>query len=60
MSHMKLSRRKLLKTTIRSVVGSMAIPYIITGSATGSERRPVAGNRITVGMIGVGGAWNGS
>ncbi len=55
MSDMKLSRRKLLKTTARSVVGSLALPYIITNPVTGGERRPAAGNRITIGMIGVGG-----
>jgi predicted dehydrogenase len=52
---MKLSRRRFIKTTARSIVGSLAIPYIITSSVKGVGRRPAAGNRITIGMIGVGG-----
>jgi len=47
----RLSRRRVLK----GAAAAVAAPYVITSSALGSAGRAAAGNRITLGHIGVGG-----
>jgi len=51
----KMTRRTLLK----GAAAAFAAPYIITSTALGANGRPSASNRITMGMIGVGGQGGG-
>jgi predicted dehydrogenase len=50
----KLTRRRFLKKAVFSGAGAFALPYIVTASSIGSNNRASAGERITVGCIGVG------
>ena len=50
-----MTRRTLLK----GAVAAFAAPYTITSTALGANGRPSASNRITMGMIGVGGQGGG-
>ncbi len=48
---MQFHRRQFLQ---RTVVGSLAAPWLIPSSAWGSEERPVPSQRVTTGYIGTG------
>ncbi len=48
------TRREFLRTTAASTVGATAVPYVLTSTALGGQGRPPAGERVTIGFIGVG------
>ncbi|MCH5376856.1 MAG: Gfo/Idh/MocA family oxidoreductase [Planctomycetes bacterium] len=48
-------RRDFLKRTTRASAALIAAPYVITSGALGSDERPAASDRISVGFIGLGG-----
>ncbi|MCE9553746.1 MAG: twin-arginine translocation signal domain-containing protein [Planctomycetes bacterium] len=52
------SRRDFLKTA-GAAGAALAIPYVITSSALGDDKRPPASDRIVVGGIGIGNMGNG-
>ncbi|HSW46398.1 MAG TPA: Gfo/Idh/MocA family oxidoreductase [Phycisphaerae bacterium] len=49
------TRRGFLRKAGGLVAGGLAGPYMLTGNALGSEGRPAASERLTLGFIGVGG-----
>jgi predicted dehydrogenase len=51
----KLSRRRLLKYGIVGTAGAIAAPWLIPSGVLGGDGKPGANQRITVGVIGVGG-----
>ncbi|MGQ9649912.1 MAG: Gfo/Idh/MocA family protein [Phycisphaerae bacterium] len=51
MSHRKLTRRKVLRAAAGTAIG---LPYMIISSALGNARTAPAGERVTLGHIGVG------
>ena len=51
MTNRKISRRRFLG----SASGAIAVPYAITSTAFGGQRRPPASQRIVMGSIGLGG-----
>ena len=54
MTKHRVSRRDVLRTGCAAAAG-LAVPYVITSSALGSDEKAPASDRITVGHIGVGG-----
>jgi predicted dehydrogenase len=58
MSH-AITRRKFLKVASASAAGLAAAPYVIASGALGAAGKPPAGERVTVGHIGVGGQGGG-
>ena len=48
--HKTISRRVLLK----NVASAFSVPYLISSSAFGKDKRPVPSNRITMGLVGLG------
>ncbi len=48
------SRRDFLRNAAMAAGAALAVPYIIPGSALGTEGKPAASNRITMGFIGTG------
>ncbi len=55
MKQLKLTRRQFIQST----AGAIALPYVITTSALGSETKSPASERVTLGHIGVGGQGSG-
>jgi predicted dehydrogenase len=49
------SRRRFVRGIAAGAVAAASAPYVITTAALGAADRPSAGNRITVGFIGLGG-----
>lgn len=60
MSKQNISRRQFLKTATGLAAGATAFPYIVASSALGKAGDAAAGNRITLGFIGVGRQSNGT
>jgi predicted dehydrogenase len=54
-----MTRRRLLGKGLRVAAGGLAAPYMITSDALGNATRPAAGERLTLGFIGVGGMGGG-
>lgn len=54
----ELSRRQLLTFGIAGTAGMIAAPYVIPSGVLAADGRPGANERITVGVIGVGGRAN--
>jgi len=54
-----ITRRGFLKKASSAALGAFALPYVITSSALGTSSIPPAGERITLGHIGVGGRGSG-
>jgi predicted dehydrogenase len=54
-----ITRRRVLRGGIGMAAGAVAAPYMITSTALGSDGRPSASNRLTLGFIGVGGMGSG-
>ncbi len=54
-----LTRRRLLERGAGLAAGAVAAPYVITSQALGGPGKPSAGNRLTLGFIGVGGMGSG-
>ena len=54
MTQKKIGRRRFLKKSIGTVVGTAAFPYIVASSALGKEGGVAASERIVMGCIGVG------
>jgi predicted dehydrogenase len=50
-----ITRRSLLKKAAGIAVGALGFPYLVTSSALGKEGGVAAGDRIVMGVIGVGG-----
>jgi glucose-fructose oxidoreductase len=50
MNHIRLTRRRLLK----SAAAAVAAPYVITSAALGNDQTPAASERVVLGHIGVG------
>ena len=55
MRQSRISRRVFLKRATGTAVGTLGFPYLVTSSALGKEGRITAGDRIVMGVIGVGG-----
>jgi predicted dehydrogenase len=51
----RISRRGFLNRAIGTAVGTLGFPYLVTSSALGKEGGVAAGDRIVMGVIGVGG-----
>lgn len=50
----RFSRRSFLAQTSLAVAGASAAPWVVPASALGADGRPAPGERISVGMIGMG------
>jgi predicted dehydrogenase len=50
-----MTRRDFMRNTVSVVAGATVLPNIITSAALGAENRASAGNRLTMGVIGLGG-----
>jgi len=50
----EINRRQFLRRTAGAAVGAIIFPYVVSSSALGKAGSVAAGNRITVGCIGVG------
>ncbi|HQK74626.1 MAG TPA: Gfo/Idh/MocA family oxidoreductase, partial [Candidatus Hydrogenedentes bacterium] len=51
----QLGRRAFLRRAAAGIGGALAAPYLVPGTALGAEGRAAASERITVGVIGLGG-----
>jgi predicted dehydrogenase len=60
MTQKKIGRRRFLKKSIGTAVGTAAFPYIVASSALGKEGSVAASERIVMGCIGVGGQGTGN
>jgi predicted dehydrogenase len=50
----RITRRSFLHGAAAGGLAAVAAPYVLTSSALGGSGRPSAGERVTIGMIGVG------
>jgi predicted dehydrogenase len=50
-----LSRRQLLKYGLTGTAGAMAVPYVVPSGVLAADGRPGANERVTLGIIGLGG-----
>ncbi len=50
----RVSRRGFLRTAAGAAVGAVGFPYVVSSSALGKEGNVAAGERIVMGVIGVG------
>ncbi|HUS72107.1 MAG TPA: Gfo/Idh/MocA family oxidoreductase [Sedimentisphaerales bacterium] len=55
MRQCRISRREFLKQATSTAVGALGFPYLVSSSALGKVGRVAAGDRIVMGVIGVGG-----
>jgi predicted dehydrogenase len=50
----RTTRRQILKNSAGLAAGAFAAPYMLTSQAPGAKQKPSAGQKLTLGLIGVG------